>query len=345
MEPLAWLGDRLVIIDQTKLPHEVVRVPINDYREVISAIKTLRVRGAPVIGLAAAYGLAIAARSIHARDRGSFLAKFDLIAAEFAASRPTAVDLFHAVDRMKNAARHVTYATMSEALLKEAQALHAGQRRATRAMSEYGSALIGDGFTILTHCNAGPLATGGAGTALGTIIRAHHQGKKVLVYACETRPLLQGARLTVWELQRAGVPVVLITDSMAGHVLRCKDVDCVITGADRVAANGDAANKVGTYSIAVLASANGVPFYLAAPLSTFDVTIGSGVEIPIEERAPEEVACLGGMRVASPGVKVYNPAFDVTPARYIKAIITERGILRRPYRAAIRALFKESERG
>jgi methylthioribose-1-phosphate isomerase len=342
MEPLVWQDGKLVIIDQTRLPRELVRVKLGDYREVIDAIKTLRVRGAPVIGLAAAYGLALAANAIHARSREAFLHEFEGIAAEFAASRPTAVDLFHAIGRMKAATRGAPLRELPGALLDEAMLLHAGQRRATRALSNYGAALIGDGSTVLTHCNAGPLATGGAGTALGVIIAAHRRSKRVEVYACETRPLLQGARLTAWELKRAGVPVTLITDSMAGHVLNRRGVDCVITGADRVAANGDAANKIGTYSHAVLAKENGVPFYIAAPLSTFDVTLENGDKIPIEERAGDEITGFGGTRVAPAGVRVYNPAFDVTPARYIKAIVTERGVLRPPYRSHIRGLFKEA---
>lgn len=342
MEPLAWTENRLVIVDQSRLPRELVKMPLDDYREVIAAIKTLRVRGAPVIGLAAAYGLALAARSIPARNRSAFVQKFESVADEFAASRPTAVDLFHAIEQMRTVARSAPLAGVADALLKEARVLHASQRQATRALSAYGATLIRDGYNVLTHCNAGPLATGGTGTALGAIITAHREGKRLMVYACETRPLLQGARLTVWELERAGIPVTLITDSMAGHVMHCKGVDCVITGADRVAANGDTANKIGTYSHAVLAQANHIPFYIAAPLSTFDVKIRTGLEIPIEERSPEEITGSGDKRMTVAGARVYNPAFDVTPARYIKAIITERGILRPPYPARIRAIFKEA---
>jgi methylthioribose-1-phosphate isomerase len=342
MEPLFWKDNRLHIIDQSRLPLQMIWLPLGEYREVIAAIMALRVRGAPVIGIAAAYGLALAARSIKVRGKEAFLHDFNSIAAEFAASRPTAVDLFHAIDHMKAIAHQGPLTGLPDYLLRAARAFHAAQRRATRSLSQFGSALIGDGFTVLTHCNAGPLATGGSGTALGVIITARRQGKRVKVYVCETRPLLQGARLTTWELKRAGVPVTLITDSMAGHVLHSQRIDCVITGADRVAANGDAANKIGTYSHAVLAKENGVPFYLAAPLSTFDATLKSGSEIPIEVRAPEEVIILGGNRIAPAGVKVYNPAFDVTPSRYIKAIITERGVLRPPYAARIRAIFKEA---
>jgi methylthioribose-1-phosphate isomerase len=341
MEPIEWLDGKIRIIDQSRLPHHEVQVELADYEEVAEAIKMLRIRGAPLIGIAGAYGLALCAQTIEARSQAEFLQKLRPVAEALASTRPTAVNLRWAIDRMVKVAEAGKDVTGTKtALVKEGKAIHDEERKATRKLSHLGAELIKDGFTILTHCNAGSLATGGYGTALGVVKAARQQGKNISVIATETRPLLQGARLTTWELMRAGIPVTLITDSMAGHFLSRQKVNCVITGADRIAANGDAANKIGTYALAVLARENKVPFYVAAPLSTIDCSIPSGDGIPIEERSPDEVTHVQGIAVAAPGVHVANPAFDVTPHRYISAIITERGIVRTPFRANIAALFK-----
>ena len=261
--------------------------------------------------------------------KAEFLREFDAIIADFAASRPTAVNLFYAIDRMKEAAnKYDDVEQTKRALVDEAVMLHSWEIHATEQLSRYGAELITDGAVILTHCNAGPLATAGHGTALGVIIEAARQGKKVSVFVDETRPLLQGARLTAWELLQERIPATLITDSMAGYFLRKGDINCVIVGADRIAANGDIANKIGTYSLAVLAAANSIPFYVAAPTSTIDLSIASGDDIPIEERAGEEITSIAGIRIAPEEINVANPAFDITPHSYISAIITETGIIR-----------------
>ena len=332
MKPVEWLGDRVRIIDQTLLPSKLYYLELSDYRDVIEAIKVLRVRGAPAIGVAAGYGIALGAQTIDADTRDEFLRSFAPIVQAFAQARPTAVNLFYAIDRMTRAVSATDDPKrIKQALIEEAKRIHAEEEDATRRLSEYGAELVQDGFSILTHCNAGPLATAGNGTALGVIIEAKRQGKKLHVYVDETRPLLQGARLTTWELMQEGIAATLITDSMAGHFISRGKVDCVIVGADRIAANGDTANKIGTYSVAVLARENHIPFYVAAPMSTVDISIKSGEEIPIEERKPDEVTTIGGVRLAPDGVAVANPAFDITPHRYITAIITERGIIREPY--------------
>lgn len=341
MEPIEWLDGKIRIIDQSRLPHHEVQIELADYEEVAEAIKMLRIRGAPLIGIAGAYGLALCAQTIQARSTPQFLRELRRIAQALASTRPTAVNLRWAIDRMLAATEaKKDIAAVKSALIREARAIHDEEREATLRLSRLGAELIGDGFTILTHCNAGSLATGGYGTALGVMKAAKEQGKNISVIATETRPLLQGARLTAWELMRDGIPVTLITDSMAGHFLNRRKIDCVITGADRIAANGDTANKIGTYALAVLARENKVPFYVAAPLSTIDCSIPSGDGIPIEERSPDEVTHVQGIAVAAPGVHVANPAFDVTPHRYISAVITERGIVRTPFRANIAALFK-----
>jgi methylthioribose-1-phosphate isomerase len=341
MEPIEWLDGRIGIIDQSCLPHQEVHLELTCYDEVAEAIKTLRIRGAPLIGIAGAYGLALCAQTVKARTRPAFLKELRRIADALASTRPTAVNLRWAIDRMLAAAESKKDVTaIKSALVKEAKAIHEEEREATRRLSHFGAELIQDGFTILTHCNAGALATGGYGTALGVIKAAREQGRRVKVIATETRPLLQGARLTAWELMQDGIPVTLITDSMAGHFLSRHKINCVITGADRIAANGDTANKIGTYTLAVLANENHVPFYVAAPLSTIDHSVPSGDGIPIEERSPEEVTHLQGIRTAAPGVRAANPAFDVTPHRYISAIITEEGIVRTPYQACIAGLFE-----
>jgi methylthioribose-1-phosphate isomerase len=331
-QPLEWLDDRLKILDQTRLPQEEVYLETSRYQDIALAIKELKVRGAPAIGVAGAYGIALGALEIKARSKEQFLKKLDITVQSITATRPTARNLFHAVERMEKVARAgKNVVEIKQALVQEAIKIHHEEAEATRKLSQHGGRLIKDGFTILTHCNTGPLATTGYGTALGVIIRARKQGKKIKVFTTETRPLLQGARLTAWELKKARIPFTLITDSMAGYFMSQGKIDCVIVGADRIAANGDTANKIGTYTLAVLAKENGIPFYVAAPTTTIDVSIASGENIPIEERKPTEVTRVQGVSIAPDGVQVQNPAFDVTPAKYITAIITERGIIRPPY--------------
>ena len=336
---IEWLGDRIRIIDQTELPHKEVFLDLHDYHEVADAIKKLRIRGAPDIGVAAAYGLALGAQSIEASSKEQFLAKLRPVSKTLASSRPTAVNLFWALERMNKVAQSGrSVPQIKKRLLAEAKRIEAENDDANRRLSELGAELILDGFTILTHCNAGSLATAAYGTALGVIKMAKEQGKKVKVYATETRPLLQGARLTTWELLKENIPVTLITDNMAGHFMNKGVIDCVIVGADRIAANGDVANKIGTYTLAVLATENGIPFYVAAPVSTIDLSLSSGSDIPIEERSPEEVTHIQGVRIAPKGVKASNPAFDVTPHCYVSAIITEKGIFKEPYEARLKSM-------
>ena len=340
-QPIEWLGDRIKILDQTKLPLEEVYLETDDYLEVCAAIKQLVVRGAPSIGVAGGYAVALGALKIKSECRDTFIKEYREVNRTVAATRPTARNLFFAVERMdKVAGTAGTVDEIKQALIDEAVNMHAEEAEATEKLSSFGVELIKDGFTILTHCNAGPLATTGYGTALGVIIRAKEQGKTVSVFADETRPLLQGARLTTWELQQAGVPVTLITDSMAGYMMSRGKIDCVITGADRITTNGDTANKIGTYTLAVLAKENNIPFYIAAPFSTIDNSLKTGDEIPIEERKPEEVTHFQGIQTAPDNTLVENPAFDVTPHRYITAIITERGIIRESYEAGIQRLYK-----
>jgi methylthioribose-1-phosphate isomerase len=341
MKPVEWLGNRLKIIDQTQLPGKVVFVELRDYAEVAAAIKGMKVRGAPAIGVAAAYGIALGAQNTKAENKAKFLSQFDRILQTFAAARPTAVNLFRAIDRMKKVAAAADFTTIKQALIDEAKSIHAEEEAATRRLSQLGAGLIKDGFTILTHCNTGSLATAGYGTALGVIKAAWEQGKKIEVIATETRPLLQGARLTAWELMQDNIPVTLITDSMAGYFMSRGKVNCVIVGADRIAANGDTANKIGSYTLAVLANENGIPFYVAAPTSTIDLSLSSGEGIPIEERNPEEVTSIGGIRLAPKGVTAANPAFDITPHKYITAIITEKGIIREPYANSLKRVIIE----
>jgi methylthioribose-1-phosphate isomerase len=339
MQPIEWLGNKVKILDQTQLPGRVTSVELRSYTEVVSAIKEMKVRGAPAIGVAAAYGIALGARNIKGENEAKLINQLDKILQAFSAARPTAVNLFRTIDRM----RKVTQTTegvsrIKQALVDEARRIHTEEEAATKRLSQLGAELIEDGFTILTHCNAGPLATAGYGTALGVIKAAKEQGKKIDVIATETRPLLQGARLTAWELMQANIPVTLITDSMAGYFMSRGKVNCVIVGADRIAANGDSANKIGTYTLAVLAAENGIPFYVAAPTSTIDLSLSSGDQIPIEERNPEEITHIAGIRLAPRGVKAANPAFDITPHRYITAIITEKGIIRKPYLSGLKRL-------
>jgi methylthioribose-1-phosphate isomerase len=303
------------------------------------------VRGAPAIGVAAAFGAALGARSIVAASFEEFMAEFEQVCAVLAATRPTAVNLFWALERMKTCARAhapLAGADLKARLLAEAVEIAAEDERLNRTMGKNGEPLIPDGGRILTHCNAGALATGGYGTALGVIRAAVEAGKKVAVFADETRPWLQGSRLTAWELMRDHIPVTLICDNMAGHLMSKGEIDCVIVGADRIAANGDTANKIGTYTVAILAREHGIPFYVAAPLSTVDLAIPDGSHIPIEERAAREVTHSGDRQLAPAGVAVRNPAFDVTPARYITAIITERGVVKGEYVEGLKALFRSA---
>lgn len=331
LKAVEWASGKVRLIDQTKLPQEEVYLEFSNYKDVAEAIKTLRVRGAPAIGIAAAYGLALGANSINAKSKREFLTKLHVISDELAATRPTAVNLFWALRRMNDAAeKGSTVEAKKSALVSEAKRIDAEDEEMERALSLHGSSLVKDGDTIMTHCNTGALAAG-YGTALGVVRYSWENGKKIHVFTCETRPLLQGARLTAWELTRYRIPFTLITDTMTGYFLSKGQIDCVIVGADRIAANGDVANKIGTYNLAVLAMENGVPFYVAAPTSTIDISIEAGADIPIEQRNPEEVTHIRGIPIAPDGARAANPAFDVTPHRYISAIITERGILREPY--------------
>jgi methylthioribose-1-phosphate isomerase len=337
--PLEWLGDRLRIIDQTQLPGKEVYVELDDYQGIASAITELQIRGAPAIGIAGAYAVALGALKIKSVARDDFLEKLRGTIDTIAATRPTAKNLFRALERMQQAAEAVdAIERIKAALVDESVKIHAEEAEATESLSRLGAELIQDGSTMLTHCNTGPLATSGYGTALGVIKMAKEQGKNIRVLATETRPLLQGARLTTWELKRANIPVTLITDSMAGYFMRRGEVDGVITGADRIAANGDTANKIGTYTLAVLAKENGIPFYIAAPTTTIDPSIASGDEIPIEERSADEVTHIQGVSIAPEGVAAANPAFDVTPHEYISAIITEKGVIKEPYGEGIKKL-------
>jgi len=336
---IEWRGDHVRLLDQTLLPREEAYVDLDDFRQVASAIKEMKIRGAPAIGVAAAYGTALAAVKSKADSKEKFLAELETARQTLAATRPTAVNLFWALERMRRAAASgQDVAEIRSALIAEAKKVDKENAEADMRLSRYGAELIKDGFTILTHCNAGALATGCYGTALGVIKAAWEQAKKLHVFAGETRPLLQGARLTAWELKQAGIPFTLIADTMTGHFLSRGKIDCVIVGADRIAANGDVANKIGTYNIAVLAKENGVPFYVAAPLSTIDLSLPSGAQIPIEERSAEEVTHIRGVATAPEGVRVANPAFDVTPHKYISAIITDGGIAREPYEESLRRM-------
>jgi methylthioribose-1-phosphate isomerase len=327
------------MLDQTKLPGEEVYNEYSDFKSVAEAIRGMVIRGAPAIGVAAAMGIALGAREIIADTEESFFQQLSNICDVMAATRPTAVNLFWAIERMKRVAeanRERGLNGIREILRLEAIAVEEEDQRICRAIGANGAAIIREGSTVLTHCNAGGLATAGYGTALGVIRAAHEQGKNIRVVADETRPWLQGARLTVWELMKDNIPVTLITDSMAGYFMKKGEISCCVVGADRIAANGDTANKIGTYSVAVLAKENKIPFYVAAPLSTFDLSLESGDAIPIEERHSREVTHLAGFSVAPIGVKVCNPAFDVTPARYITGIITEKGVLSGDFRRRIR---------
>ncbi len=334
IETLRWVGGLdgyLKLIDQTLLPVEFSEIECRNVETVWEAIKTLRVRGAPAIGIAAAYGVCIGLQTVAGRDETALFKRLDEVTDYLAGSRPTAVNLFWALDRMKARATELrgrAPVAVAEALLAEARAIHEEDRRTCRAIGRHGAELLSDGQGVLTHCNAGGLATAEYGTALAVLFAAAESGKKLHVYVDETRPLLQGARLTTWELQQRGIEVTLICDSAAAQVMREGRVQAVITGADRIAANGDAANKIGTYGLALLAAAHDIPFYVAVPVSTFDRSIATGEEIPIEQRDGREVTHGFGRQTAPDGIDVYNPAFDVTPARLIDAVICEHGVIR-----------------
>jgi methylthioribose-1-phosphate isomerase len=337
MKAIEWRGDRVIILDQTRLPRKEVYLELSRPREIASAIAGLKIRGAPAIGVAGGYAIALGALGITASAKAGFIKELKDIIQTIASTRPTARNLFRALERMQRTAEAgKDVEQIKKALVAEAIAIHNEEAAATLKLSQLGASLIKDGSTVLTHCNTGPLATAGYGTALGVIIQAYEQGKKLKVLATETRPLLQGARLTAWELKEANIPFTLITDSMAGYFMSKGEVDCVIVGADRIAANGDTANKIGTYSLAVLAKENNIPFYVAAPLTTVDPALASGDEIPIEFRSPDEVTHIQGVSIAPEGTQALNPAFDVTPHPFITAIITEGGIIREPFGEGIR---------
>lgn len=329
------------ILDQSRLPLEEVYIECRDHLEVAEAIRKMRIRGAPAIGVAAAIALALGAQKIQADSFEGFYSKLQDLAETLAGTRPTAVNLFWALGCMKRCAldfRDLPLQALKERLREEAQRILDEDINTNRALGQEGKGLIHDGASILTHCNTGALATAGYGTALGVVRAAFEEGKRLTVYVDETRPYLQGARLTAWELQKEGIPFVLITDNMAGYFMKQGKVDMVMVGADRIAANGDVANKIGTYGLAVLAREHNIPFYVAAPLSTLDLGLPSGEEIPIEERDPEEVTQFLGTPIAPPGAQAANPAFDITPARLVSAIVTEVGIARPPYKDSLRDL-------
>jgi len=330
VETIQWTDSGVVMIDQRRLPREEVFVTCRGYREMAEAIRNMTIRGAPAIGVAAAMGVALGVAEG---------ADFDTVCSTLAATRPTAVNLFWAIDRMRRLRASLDGASadaVTARMIEEAKQVRLEDIAICQAIGRHGADLVPDGRTVLTHCNAGALATAGYGTALGVIRAAVAAGKHIDVLADETRPFLQGARLTAWELQHDGIPVKLITDNMAGHFLHSGRVGCVVVGADRIAANGDVANKIGTYSVAVLAKENNVPFYVAAPISTLDLKLASGAEIPIEQRPAAEVTHVFGVPIAPEDIGVENPAFDVTPARYVTAIVTENGVARAPYEESLR---------
>ncbi len=341
-QPIAWTDRGVVMLDQRRLPAEEISHTYTDYREVAKAIRKMVIRGAPAIGVAAAMGAALGVLHSRAKSVEALRAEFAEICDALAKTRPTAVDLFWALERMKRRFAELTSVTsdlgkIQQGMVEEAKQVHFEKKATDEAIGRFGAEFMPREGQVMTQCNAGALATGGIGTALGVIRIAFEQGKKIHVLVPETRPYLQGARLTAWELHKGGIPLTLITDNMVGHFLKSGKVGAIVTGADRIAANGDTANKIGTYQIAVLAKENKVPFYIAAPISTFDLSIPDGDHIPIEERSAAEVTHLQGVRMA-PDVHAANPAFDVTPARYIVAIFTERGVARAPYTESLSVL-------
>ncbi len=340
---LAWTPEGVRFIDQTKLPLEESYVLATTYEQVAEVIVTMVVRGAPAIGVSAAYGVALGALRTNAPTTHLFAPEFEHICATLAATRPTAVNLFWAIDRMKRLfaellAEDATLAKVQERILAEAHTMYEEDIAACRTLGEFGGALLPDEGGVLTHCNAGALATCGYGTALGVIRSAVENGKRIHVYADETRPFLQGARLTAWELMADHIPTTVICDNMAASLMRAGRIQAVVVGADRIAANGDTANKIGTYNVAILAREHGIPFYVAAPWSTIDLSTPTGDGIPIEERAAIEVTHHGGKQLTPNGVGICNPAFDVTPAKYVTAIFTERGVLRAPYTESLKQM-------
>jgi methylthioribose-1-phosphate isomerase len=346
-QPIEWTDRGVVMLDQRRLPSQEIHHTYTDYRDVAKAIREMVIRGAPAIGVAAAMGAALGVLRSPAQTVPELRLEFTKICDLLAKTRPTAVDLFWAIDRMKGrfaelSGQRADLDKIRKGMVAEAQLVHLEKKATDEAIGRYGAEWMPREGRVMTQCNAGALATGGIGTALGVIRVAVEQGRKLHVLVPETRPYLQGARLTAWELHRGGIPLTLITDNMVGHFLKTGDVGAVVTGADRIAANGDTANKIGTYQIAVLAKENNVPFYIAAPVSTFDLTIPDGEHIPIEERAPSEVTHMQGISIA-PDVHAAHPAFDVTPARYITAIFTERGIARAPYTESLRALANSAQ--
>ena len=341
IQPIRWKKDRILLLDQTRLPEKEVYIECRTYQDVARAIKRMVVRGAPAVGITAAMGIALGVQAIPEKDKNNFLSRFEKICQTISSTRPTAVNLFWAIERMKKIVDPNPLPPLKnlKALLKkEALKILKEDIESNKRIGELGNRFIKSGDTILTHCNAGALATGGYGTALGIIRSAKAKGKKVQVVADETRPFLQGARLTAWELKKEGIPVTVITDNMAGFMMRQNRINAVIVGADRIAANGDVANKIGTYSLAILAREHRVPFYVAAPLSTIDFNIKTGQEIPIEERSPEEVSHFQGKRTVPQGTSVWNPAFDITPNTFISAIITDAGISEKPYHKSLKKL-------
>lgn len=341
IKSIEWAEEGFVrLLDQTRLPLEEVYIECRDFGALAEAIRSLRIRGAPAIGVAGAAAMALGAREIQAEDFEAFSKKLEALGEELAKVRPTAQNLRWGIKRMKHCAfkfKDLPIQALKETLIQEAQAVLTEDIECNRAMGRHGQSLLGDGSRVLTYCNTGSLATAGYGTALG-VIRAAAQEKRIHVFVSETRPVLQGARLTAWELQKDGIPFTLVTDNMAGHLMKQGEVDLVLVGADRIARNGDVANKIGTYALSILAKEHGIPFYVAAPLSTVDFSMESGEEIPIEERNPEEITQIAGRFIAPKGTGVKNPAFDVTPAKYVSAIITEQGIAYPPYEVSLREL-------
>ncbi len=344
IKTIEWANGKVRMIDQTKLPQREEVFECIDYLEVAKAIKDMKIRGAPAIGIAAAFGVALGVKNSGAKTLQDLLKEVEQICQTLLETRPTAVNLSWALERMTRKAessRILSVAEAKKALLKEAQEIRREDAEANRRIGDYGASLIGDGDTILTHCNAGALATSEYGTALGIMRKAVEEGKKIYVYVDETRPLLQGARLSAWELQKDRIPFTLITDNMAGYFMQQRKINKVVVGADRIAANGDTANKIGTYSLAVLAKEHDIPLYVAAPVSTIDFSIPSGKQIPIEEREAEEVTSIQGVQCTPSGVKVANPSFDITPGRYISAIVTEKGIIKQPLEKNLKTISDE----
>jgi methylthioribose-1-phosphate isomerase len=344
IKTLEWTDDGVRFIDQTKLPTQEVYVTCKTYEEVADAIKTMVVRGAPAIGVSAAMGIALGVRDAKAQTVDELAPEFEQICKVLGATRPTAVNLFWAIRRMRDKfaqLRNSSVAEIKREMIAEAQRVYVEDIAANEAMGKHGAVLLPSSGSVLTHCNAGALCAAGYGTALGVIRAAIEAGKQIHVFADETRPFLQGSRLTAWELMKDNIPTTLISDNMAGAIMRQGKINAVVVGADRIAANGDVANKIGTYTVAILAKEHGIPFYVAAPTSTVDLETPDGSKIPIEQRAATEVTHMAGRQIAPDGVGVENPAFDVTPHKYVSAIITERGVARAPYTESLRALFRQ----